>query len=95
MEMEAAGAAIDLQMGEWKRDLDVMLRLADGLSGDAGTEAWNGIEELRRELFGLRIKKAATWHAPADQRSEAVARFDDEWNDWLLRAQALRAALAS
>ena len=93
MEMEEAGASIDLQMEEWMHDLHTMLRVAEGLSGEAGADAWSRAEELRREFLGLRIKKAATWHAPEDQRPEARARFDEMWNDWVERAHALRQAL--
>jgi hypothetical protein len=93
MDMEEAGAAIDLRMAEWKRDLDAMLRVADGLPGDAGAEAWSRVEELRRDLLGLRIKKAATWHAPEDRRPEARALFDETWNDWLECARTLKQTL--
>jgi hypothetical protein len=91
MEMEDAGASIDLQMEAWKRDLEIMRNETDRRPDGA---LWSEIEDLRREFQGLRIKKAATWHAPEDQRAEARSRFDEMWRDWIERAQAAKRVLS-
>jgi hypothetical protein len=93
MGMDEAGAEIDLQIEEWKRDLETMRAKADRRPDGAGGPGWAEIEDLRREFQGLRIKKVATWHAPEDRREEARASFDEVWPDWVERAQAAKRAL--
>ena len=93
MDRAEAGALIDAQFEEWKRDLEAMRLVTDRRLGGVGGALWQEVEQLRREFMGLRIKKAATWLAADDAWEAAGPAFHDTWADWVERAMIVRNSL--
>jgi hypothetical protein len=89
MDRHETKARIEAQIGEWKRNLEIMKAKAEAMAGDSKVEYLKAVGESQKGFDGLKIQAAKAWDVADDVWDSTSKDLEIKWDEWQLGAKKI------
>ena len=87
MDRHEMKARFEVQIDEWKRNLEIMKAKAEASTGDAKVEYLKVVSDAQKQFDDLKVQAAKTWDVADDMWDSTSKDLELKWEEWQLRAK--------